>query len=108
MKQKRPSLRFSPVHLNPKKRKQEKGTRGRFSTFHAGETGEPSPTFSRLFLTVGVKRKRPSPRFTGGTLNGTLSPSDDPGTQLKKLIIQNQKVTRKQMAAALGIRTRGI
>ena len=43
-----------------------------------------------------------------GTLNGTLSPSDDPGTQLKKLIIQNQKVTRKQMATALGISERSV
>ena len=43
-----------------------------------------------------------------GTLNGTLSPSDDPGTQLKKLIIRDQKVTRKQMAAALGISERSV
>ena len=43
-----------------------------------------------------------------GTLSGTLSPSDDPKTQLKQLIIQNQKVTRKQMAAALGISERSI
>ena len=43
-----------------------------------------------------------------GTLNGTLSPSDDPRTQLKKLITQNKKVTRKQMAAALGISERSV
>lgn len=43
-----------------------------------------------------------------GTLDGTLSPSDDPGTKLKKMIVQNQKVTRKQMAAALGISERSV
>ena len=43
-----------------------------------------------------------------GTLSGTLSPSDDPRTQLKKLITQNKKVTRKQMAATLGISERSV
>ena len=43
-----------------------------------------------------------------GTLDGTLSPSDDPKGYLKKLIMQNQKVTRKQMAASLGISERSI
>ena len=43
-----------------------------------------------------------------GTLNGTLSPSDDPQSHLRKLIAQNNWITRKQMAAALGISERSV
>lgn len=43
-----------------------------------------------------------------GTLNGTLSHSGDQGSQLKKLIMQNKKVTRRQMAEALGISERSV
>ena len=43
-----------------------------------------------------------------GTLDGTLSHSDDPKEYLKKLIIQNQKITRKQMAASLGVSERSV
>ena len=56
----------------------------------------------------GQEDSQKDDQTASGTLNGTLSPSDDPRTQLKKLITQNKKVTRKQMAAALGISERSV
>ena len=43
-----------------------------------------------------------------GTLNGTLSHSDDPQTFLRNMILQNKKTTRKQMADSLGVSERSI
>ena len=43
-----------------------------------------------------------------GTLNGTLSPSDEQKEHLKALIRQNSKITRKQMADSLDVSARTI
>lgn len=42
------------------------------------------------------------------TLDGTLRHSEDQLAKLRELVIRNPKVTRKQMASALGISERSV
>ena len=65
-------------------------------------------TLTLKMISDDADKSQKTSQSANGTLDGTLSHSEDQIAKLKELIIWNPKVTRKQMASTLGISERSV
>lgn len=65
-------------------------------------------TLTLKMISNDTDKSQKTSQSANGTLDGTLSHSEDQLAKLRELVIRNPKITRKQMASALGISARSV
>jgi len=65
-------------------------------------------TLTLKMISNDTDKSQKTPQSANGTLDGTLSHSENQLAKLRELVIRDPKITRKQMASALGISARSV